>query len=322
MKRIGLFLLIILFVAMLPSSAGQFPGNNEWEFGWESEVEPSYELSLDGEKWRIEDTLVFYVDNPRVNDLSLTITVEFEDDVDFIDASFEESITVSSQSNETFSIELTTSDADEVRAHVPTDKIGIVVTAEESAAGAPVSPKEINADLKVPRYHKLVPEVTLAVSSVDAGTWVEETLFLNNMGNSVDAATKIEADIRSCPLLDIEELESGEGSQIQPTGVDDNQPAEVRFRIAPSTAHPAKTCEVTIIVTSEGDGLERSTTFSVDIDESGGSQNSNTGDTGSSASNSGSDSSGSSALPSLGPQTVFVLLGIVAIIRKNRLDVH
>jgi hypothetical protein len=320
MKRIGLFILSILLVAMLPSSAGQFPGNNEWEFGWESDVEPSYELTLDGEKWRIDDTLVFFVDNPRVNDLSLTITVEFEDDVDFIDASFEESITVSSQSNETFSIELTTSDAEEVRSHAPTDKITIVVTAEENAA-APVSPKEIDADLKVPRYHKLVPEVTLTASSVDAGTWVEETLLLNNMGNSVDAATKIEADIRSCPLLDIEELESGEGSQIQPTGVDDNQPAEVRFRIAPSAAHPEKTCEVTIIVTSEGNGMERSTTFSVDIDESGGSQNSNTGDTGSSASNSGSDSSGSSALPSLGPQTVFVLLGIVAVLRKNRLDV-
>ena len=128
MKRIGLFLLSILFLAILPSSAGQF--NNEWEFGWDSEVEPSYELSLDGEKWRIEDTLVFYVDNPRINDLSLTITVEFEDDVDFIEASFEESITVSSQSNESFSIELTTSDADEVRAHAPTEKIVIVVTAE------------------------------------------------------------------------------------------------------------------------------------------------------------------------------------------------
>ena len=90
MKPIGLFLLSILFLAILPSSAGQF--NNEWEFGWDSEVEPSYELSLDGEKWRIEDTLVFYVDNPRINDLSLTITVEFEDDVDFIEASFELSL--------------------------------------------------------------------------------------------------------------------------------------------------------------------------------------------------------------------------------------
>jgi hypothetical protein len=85
-----------------------------------------------GRSGAFDDTLVFFVDNPRVNDLSLTITVEFEDDVDFIDASFEESITVSSQSNETFSIELTTSDAEEVRSHAPTDKITIVVTAERT----------------------------------------------------------------------------------------------------------------------------------------------------------------------------------------------
>ena len=321
MKRIGLVLIALLLIAMVPSTTGQFPGNNEWEFGWESEVDPSYELALDGEKWRIEDTLVFYVDNPRVNDLSLTITVEFENEVEFIDATYEESITVSSQSNETFTIELTTSDGDEVRAHSPDDKITIVVTAEESAAGTPVSPKEIDADLKVPRHHKLLPEVTLTSSSVNAGTWVEETLLLNNMGNSVDAASRIEVDIRGCPLLDVTGLEEGEGSQIQPTGVDDNQPAEVVFRIEPSSAHSQKTCEVTIIVTSEGNGLERSTTFSVDIDGSGNEQNSNGADTGSSASNSGSDSDSSSALPALGPESLFVLLGIVAFLRKKRLDV-
>ena len=57
----------------------------------------------------------------------------------------EESITVSAQSNETFSIDLSTSNPDDVRGHSPSDKIAIVVTAEESAAGAPVSPKEIDA---------------------------------------------------------------------------------------------------------------------------------------------------------------------------------
>ena len=319
MKRVALLLLILLLGAMLPSYSAQF--NNEWEFGWDTDVDPSYDLALDGEKWRIEDTLVFFVDNPRINDLSLTIIVEFDDDVEFIDASFQESITVSAQSNETFSIELTTSDADAVRSHSPSDKITIVVTAEENAGGAPVSPKEIDANLNVPRYHKLLPEVNLIVNTVDAGTWVEETLLLNNMGNSVDAASSIEVEIRSCPLLSIENLEEGEGTQVQPTDVDGNQPAEISFRIAPSSAHPTKTCEVTIIVTSEGNGLERSTLFTVDIDESGGSQNSNDGDVGSSSSDSGSDSDGSSALPALAPQTLFVLLGIVALLRRNRLGV-
>ena len=175
MKRTALILLMFLVGAMLPLGSAQF--NNEWEFGWDTDVEPSYDLALDGEKWKIEDTLVFFVDNPRINDLSLTIVVEFDDDIEFIDASFEESITVSAQSNETFSIELTTSDADAVRSHSPSDKITIVVTAEENTGGALASPKEIDANLNVPRHHKLLPEVALVVNSVDAGTWVEETIW-------------------------------------------------------------------------------------------------------------------------------------------------
>ena len=248
--------------------------------------------------------------------------MEFDDDVDFIDTTFEESITVGSQSNETFTIELSTSDADEVRSHSPSEKITMVVTAEESTAGTPGTSKEIDANLNVPRHHNLMPEVSLVASSVDAGTWIEETLLLNNMGNSVDAASKIEADVRNCPLLEIEGLEEGENVQIQPTGVDGNQPTEVQFRIAPSTAHPTKTCEVVLIVTSEGNGLERSTSWTIDVDESGGSQDSNTGDTGSSSSNSGLDSDSSSALPTLGAQTLMILLGFVALFHRKRLDVY
>ena len=321
MQKTVCLLISCVLVAMLPLGHAQFPANNEWEFGWDTDVEPSYDLDLDGDKWEIEDTLVFYVDNPRLSDLSLTITVEFENDVDVLETSYSESISVGSQSNETFSIDLSTSDSEKVRGHSPSEKITMVVTAEESAAGGAGSPKEIEADLNVPRYHKLLPDVSLVASSVDAGTWIEETLLLNNMGNTVDAASKIEADIRNCPLLEIEGLESGENTQIQPTDVNGNQPAEVSFRISPSTAHASKTCEVTMIVTSEGNGMERSVSFSIDVDASGGSQNSNNGDTGSSSSNSGSESDGSSALPALGSQTVIFSLGLLALLRRNRLDV-
>ena len=320
MQKTVCLLISCVLVAMLPLGHAQFPANNEWEFGWDTDVEPSYDLDLDGDKWEIEDTLVFYVDNPRLSDLSLTITVEFENDVDVLETSYSESISVGSQSNETFSIDLSTSDSEKVRGHSPSEKITMVVTAEESAAGGAGSPKEIEADLNVPRYHKLLPDVSLVASSVDAGTWIEETLLLNNMGNTVDAASKIEADIRNCPLLEIEGLESGENTQIQPTDVNGNQPAEVSFRISPSTAHASKTCEVTMIVTSEGNGMERSVSFSIDVDASGGSQNSNNGDTGSSSSNSGSESDGSSALPALGSQTVIFSLGLLALLRRNRLD--
>ncbi len=322
MRQTSWLLLTVFLLGLFPIGQAQFPPNNEWEFGWDTEVEPSYDLGLDGEKWEIEDTLVFFVDNPRINDLSLTITVEFDNDVDFIDTTYEETITVGSQSNETFTIELSSTDPDGVRSHSPSERISMVVTAEESNAGTPGTSKEIDANLNIPRYHKLIPEVTLVANSVDAGTWIEETLILRNMGNSVDAASKIEANIRSCPLLEIEGLEEGEDTQIQPTDVNGNLPAEVQFRIAPSTAHSSKTCEITLIVKSEGNGLERSVSFTIDVDESGGNQDTNSGDTGSSSSNSGSDSDGSSALPTVGTQTLIILLGFVALFQRKRLDVY
>ena len=94
MKKAVCLLISCVFVAMLPLAHAQFPANNEWEFGWDTDVEPSYDLELDGDKWEIEDTLVFYVDNPRLNDLSLTITVEFENDVDVLETSYSDSISV------------------------------------------------------------------------------------------------------------------------------------------------------------------------------------------------------------------------------------
>ena len=199
-EKAACLLISCVLVAVLPIGHAQFPANNEWEFGWDTDVEPSYDLELDGDKWEIEDTLVFYVDNPRLNDLSLTITVEFENDVDVLETSYSESISVGSQSNETFSIELSTSDAEKVRSHSPSEKIAMIVTAEESAAGGAGSPKEIDADLNVPRYHKLLPEVSLVATQLMQERGLKKRL-LNNMGNTVDAASKIEADIRNCHSL-------------------------------------------------------------------------------------------------------------------------
>ena len=156
MKKAAYLLISCVLVAVLPLGHAQFPANNEWEFGWDTDVEPSYDLELDGDKWEIEDTLVFYVDNPRINDLSLTITVEFENDVDVLETSYSESISVGSQTNETFSIELSTSDAEKVRSHSPSEKITMIVTAEESGAGAAGSSKaEVSALLSNARCHWL-----------------------------------------------------------------------------------------------------------------------------------------------------------------------
>lgn len=318
MKSKSLIVLSIFLLAFLPNSSAQFPDNSPWEFGWETDVEPSYELVLDGEKWKIEDVLYFYVENTRVNDLSLTISVEFDTDDELLDATFDEEISVASQENKTFAVELLSSNADDVRAFSPDTSFTIKVTATESAGPSDVSTKEIEADLKVPRSHKLVPEATTPTYAISAGTWVEATLHLNNMGNSVDAAKAIEAEVRSCPLLDINGLDSALNVQVQPTGIDGQEAESFSFRIEPSSAHPSRTCEVTISITSEGNNIQRSVMFEIEIqDGSGDDSDSNSGaDSGSSSS--GSTEDDSSALPSMSFLTTFVLVGIAALTRSQK----
>ena len=317
MKMKCLLVISLLMMAFAPNSSAQFPDNNPWEFGWETDVEPSYLLMLDGEKWEIEDTLYFYVENPRMNGLSLTITVEFDSEDELLEATYDEEISIASQENKTFPVELLSSNADDVRAFSPDTSFSIKITATETAGSAELETKDIDADLKVPRSHKLVPDATTPTYAVSAGTWVEATLHLNNMGNSVDAAKAIEADVRSCPLLDIKGLDSALNVQVKPTGVNGQESESFTFRIEPSSAHPSRTCEVTISVTSEGDNNQRSVVFDVEIQEAGDSDSDSNSGTDSGSSSSGSTDGDSSALPSLSFAMTFILVGIAALTRSE-----
>jgi hypothetical protein len=316
MRMKCLLVISLLMMAFIPNSSAQFP-DNPWEFGWETDVEPSYLLMLDGEKWEIEDILYFYVENPRMSDLSLTITVEFDSEDELLDATYDEEISIASQENKTFPVELLSSNPDDVRGFSPDTSFSIKITATETAGISEVESKDIEADLKVPRSHKLVPDTTTPTYAVSAGTWVEATLHLNNMGNSVDAAKAIEADVRSCPLLDIKGLDSALNVQVQPTGVNGQEAESFTFRIEPSSAHPSRTCEVTLSVTSEGDNNQRSVVFDVEIQEEGDSGSDSNSGTDSGSSSSGSNDEDSSALPSLSFMMTFVLVGIAALTRSE-----
>ena len=306
-----LLVLSLLMFAFIPNSSAQFPDNNPWEFGWESDVEPSYELMLDGDKWEIEGILYFYVENTRMSDLSLTISLEFDSEDELLEATFDEEISIASQENKTFPVELLSSNSDDVRGFSPDKSFSIKITATETAGSAEISSKEIEADLKVPRSHKLVPEATTPTYAISAGTWVEATLHLNNMGNSVDAAKAIEAEVRSCPLLDITGLDSALNVQVQPTGINGQEAEAFIFRIEPSSAHPSRTCEVTISITSEGNNVQRSVMFDIEIQD-GDEPDSNSGSDSSSSTSSSTDED-SSALPSVSFLTTFVLVGIAAL---------
>ena len=262
MRRV-LCMLIVLLLAPVASVHAQVEAPS-WELGWESDVEDGVILNLDGNRWSISHTLEIWIANNRPFDLEVDVELELPSDAP-VEAEVESPVTVGANGNVTVEITLAGLTADEVRAYAPASAFGLTVTATEASQTNSGSTQEIDADLELPRVHRLEPNVPQAPNPFDAGTWIEMTLELNNMGNTRDAVTEAEAEVRSCPQLSVLGLDALAGTVVEPTDVGGQAPTEVTVRLEASSSHPAKTCEIRFIVTSEGDGASRSTTIDVDV---------------------------------------------------------
>ena len=262
MRRILCMLTVFLLVPLMPAHAQvEAPS---WELGWESDVEDGVILNLDGNRWSISHTLEIWIANNRPFDLEVEMELEMPSDAP-VEAEIDSPITVGANGNVTVEITLTGTTEDEVRAYAPASAFVLTVTATEASQTNSGSTQEVDADLELPRVHRLEPAVPQAPNPFDAGTWIEMTLEINNMGNARDAVTEAEAEVRSCPQLSVLGLDAIAGTVVEPTDVGGQTPTEVTVRLEASSSHPAKTCEIRFIVTSEGDGASRSTTVEVEV---------------------------------------------------------
>ena len=260
--RQTMLMLAVLLLPLVPVQAQvEAPS---WEMGWESDVEEGVILNLDGNRWTISDSLEIWIANNRPIELEVEMELDWPSDAPF-EVEIDSPITVGANGNATVEITLSGTTADEVRAYAPATAMVLTVTATEASQTNSGSTQEIEADLELPRVHRLEPNVPNTPSPFDAGTWIEMTLELNNMGNSKDAVTEAEAEIRSCPQLSVVGLEGIAGTVVEPTDVGGQAPVEVVLRLEASSSHPERTCEIRLIVTSEGDGASRSTTIEVDV---------------------------------------------------------
>ena len=261
MRRTMLMLAVLLLPLVPVQAQVEAPS---WEMGWESDVEEGVILNLDGNRWTISDSLEIWIANNRPIELEVEMELDWPSDAPF-EAEIDSPITVGANGNTTVEITLSGTTADEVRAYAPATAMVLTVTATEASQTNSGSTQEIEADLELPRVHRLEPNVPNTPSPFDAGTWIEMTLELNNMGNSKDAVTEAEAEIRSCPQLSVVGLDGIAGTVVEPTDVGGQAPVEVVLRLEASSSHPERTCEIRLIVTSEGDGASRSTTIEVDV---------------------------------------------------------
>ena len=263
MKQVRALLLATVLLCAFPVGHAQDMQGPSWEIGWVTDVDPKYIVDLE-EDWDLTGELVVFVANDGPAALNLDLTYDYDEDGPF---SFDgpESIEVSGNTNDTFTISITGADADTVRAFSPSSSIEFVVVGEEKVGDSTLRNQELEADVSVPRMYRLVPNALQPTEDLFAGSWVEFTLEVSNLGNTQDAITMGEATVRSCPHLSVSGLEQLENTVVQVTNEKGDNKVGFTLRLEASSSHQERTCEVTVSVQSEGDDAQRSSAFNVDV---------------------------------------------------------
>ena len=258
---ISWLLIIILCVNVIqPANAQDQIEIPSWEIGWETDMDGVYELSLQGEDG-ILDAIEFYVSNDRMGDLTLEITVSWEDSENIpIKLDYQESITVPSSSNETFVIDITDESGYSFE-RSPTDVLTLLVLAEEVLIEQSVSNQEIEAELSVPSVFELEISSQSNNEVLYPGSSIEYQINVENKGNGKDVIKSPEESIKSCPSLSIEGVEALENIEL---GKDSNL-ENFTITILASESHPERTCEITISIKSAGNGKISTTIFDVSV---------------------------------------------------------
>ena len=242
------------------NSSAQFGGS--WELGWVTDVDGNYEVEMEAD-WDIAGELVIYIDNQRQGELNINFELEWDSDIPFI-VDGPETGTVAGGENISFTFTLTEDSALDIRSFSPSETYVLTLIAEEVVSDQAVSTQDIDAGVELPDIFNLQPN-SLDDQSMYSDTWIEVEVLVSNWGNSGDAVTSADVEIRSCPNLKAEGLEQFNNLIIEPTGLDNNVAKGFDVKFIASASHPDRTCEVTFSVISEGDERVRSVIFDLHV---------------------------------------------------------
>ena len=263
MKHILPMLITVALLSCVPVTQAQDMQGPSWEMGWVTDVDPKYVVDLEDD-WDLTGELVVFVSNDGPAALNLDITYDYDEDGPF---SFDgpDSIEVAGNTNDTFRISITGAESDVVRAFSPSSSVELVVLGEEKVGDSTLRSQEVSADVTVPRMYRLMPNAVAPTDVLFAGSWVDFTLEVSNLGNTQDAITTGEATVRSCPHLTVTGLDQLDDTVVPVTNTNGDNKATFTLRLEASSSHQERTCEVSIAVESEGDNTQRSSTFNVDV---------------------------------------------------------
>jgi len=255
------WLMIILFALPLTLSTAQAQDELQmpsWELGWDEDMDGTHTLEVsNGDD--IDDEIIIFIDNQRMSDLNIELTIEWDSNDIPIDLDYPESLTISGSTNETISITLKNENG-YVYERSPNSTMVISVTADEISFEQSTSNQNIEADIAVPEIYDLVASANSRGEKLYAGSFIEYDFNIENKGNSDDAVDNPMVSIRSCPNLDIEGFDELDG-QVITVG----QTFQMKFKVIASTAHPDRTCEVTLSIDSSGNQITTSVIIEIEV---------------------------------------------------------
>jgi len=247
-RLMGFVLSAIMLLALFPApvDAQDVPTPAGWEMGlvYDDGVSEDDPFTIDEE----ETSIRFWIRNDNLfGDIEIALDYDSSSDATLIG---EESVTVGSGTNDTFSLKMTDIDVWNIAAGTTFE---FEIDGELTSWGVtpfpvPVSSQSVEGEIIVPMLHRWDVDIVEIQHPINAGTEFNLHVDFKNMGNTADSFTSatIEDD---CPVLtvDDEPLQSMEGVTAQPGIVN-----TVTLIFDASSTHPTRKCEIEIQIRSTG----------------------------------------------------------------------
>jgi len=247
-RLMGFVLSAIMLLALFPTpvDAQDAPTPAGWEMGlvYDDGVSEDDPFTIEEE----ETSIRFWIRNDNLfGDIEIALDYDTSADATLVG---EESVTVGSGTNDTFSLKMTGIDVWNIAAGTTFEfEIdGELTSWGVAPSPVPISSQSVEGEIIVPMLYRWDVDIVEIEHPINAGTEFNLHVDLKNMGNTADSFTSatIEDD---CPVLtvDDEPLQSMEGMNSQPGIVN-----TVTLIFDASSTHPTRKCEIEIQIRSTG----------------------------------------------------------------------
>ncbi len=247
-RLMGFVLSAIMLLALFPTpvDAQDVPTPAGWEMGlvYDDGVSEDDPFTIEEE----ETSIRFWIRNDNLfGDIEIALEYDSSADATLVG---EESVTVGSGTNDTFSLKITGIDVWNIAAGTTFE---FEIDGELTSWGVtpfpvPISSQSVEGEIIVPMLYRWDVDIVEIEHPINAGTEFNLHVDLKNMGNTADSFTSatIEDD---CPVLSVDDepLQSMEGVSAQPGIVN-----TVTLIFDASSTHPTRKCEIEIQIRSTG----------------------------------------------------------------------